>query len=472
MTRTVEPDAAGARASVPARAWKALTVGCVGFSLISFNTTATNLAFGEIAEDFRGASQATVSWVASVFFIGMASLLLLSGRLADRVGRRRLFRLGLATFAVGSALSAVAPSVWVLILARLVASAGGAMVVPSSLAVVLPEFPRERHVTAIALWSATGPVASAVAPGVAALVLAAASWRVLFLLSAPIALLALAGGWRVLDESQATQRGGRLDLVGALVGTVAIASLVFAVSQASNLGLGSPAIVGAALAAAVALPLFVRRCRHHPQPLLNLDVFLVRAVWVANVANFLLNIACLATWLIWPLYLDRVWGYSKLETGLALMPGPVLSGIVAVVGGRVGERFGYELMVRFGSIVPILGMAWPLLFLDGTPNYWLAAAPAIGLTGAGWAMTQPPLNGAVLAQVQPDLYAEVNASFNTVRNVAGALGVAIGVAILGSPGRPDVLAAYERVFATFTAAAVLCWLVLLLLYPRAGAGRR
>ena len=121
-------------------AWRALAVGSAGFSLVSFNTTATNLAFGEIAADFPGVSLSTVSWVASIFFIGLASLLLVSGRLADRIGRRRVFRAGLVTFAVGAVLSAVAPTIWALIAARLVASVGGALIIPSSLAVVLPEF--------------------------------------------------------------------------------------------------------------------------------------------------------------------------------------------------------------------------------------------------------------------------------------------------------------------------------------------
>ncbi len=464
------------RAPISGRAWRALAVGSAGFSLVSFNTTATNLAFGDITDTFSDASQATVSWVASIFFIGMASLLLVSGRLADRTGRRRMFRWGLTAFAVGAALSAVAPSVYVLIVARLVTAVGGALIIPSSLAVALPEFPKERHFTAIALWSATGPLASTVAPGVAAVVLAVASWRVLFLLSAPVALGALAAGWRVLAESRVEDRSGRLDAVGVLVGTVAIASLVFGVSQGTNLGWDSPTILGAFVVCAVATPLLLRRCRVHPQPLLNLDVFLLRPVWVANVANFLLNIACLATWLVWPLYFTRVWGWSKLETGLALMPGPVLSGGLASVGGRLAERFGARALVRTGSLIAAAGMAWPLFFLDGSPNYLVGAAPALALTGAGWALTQPPLNSAVMAQVTPDAYGEVNAAFNTVRNIAGALGIAIAVAILGSPDRPDVLAAYDHVFWTFTASVLACWVVLVVAYPgapgRAAARRR
>ena len=134
--------------------------------------------------------------------------------------------------------------------------------------------------------------------------------------------------------------------------------------------------------------------------------------------------------------MGRIWGYSSLAIGLGLLPGPVLSGMVTMYGGRIAERSGPEVLVRWGSMIPILAVTWPLFFLTEEPNYWLGAAPAIGLFGAGWALTQPPLNSAVLSQVDADVYGEVNAAFNTVRNIAGALGIAIAVAIIGDPDRP------------------------------------
>ncbi|MEZ5261256.1 MAG: MFS transporter [Acidimicrobiales bacterium] len=453
------------RSPVPARAWRALAVGSLGFSLMSFNTTATNLAFGDISADFPGASAGALSWVASIFFIGMASLLLVAGRLADRIGRRRMFRAGLVTFAVGSALSAIAPGVEVLIAARLVTAAGGAMILPSSLAVVLPEFPKDRHFSAIAFWSATGPLASALAPGVSAMILAAFSWRVLFVLSAPVAVLALVGSFGSLSESKAASSGGSLDVLGVLVGTAAIALLVFGASFGSEQGWASGVIIGAFLGSAVLLPLFVQRCRTHPQPLLNLQVFTVPAVAVANVANFLLNFAGLATWLVWPLFLGRIWGYSKLETGLALLPGPIISGFVTAGGGRLSERFGHERLVRVGADIATLAVVWPVLTLAEQGSY-LRVGPALGLFGMGWSLTHPPLNSGVVNRVSADLYGEVNASFNTVRNIAGALGIAVAVTIIGKEGGAEPLTAYRTVFVVFAVAVALCWAVLALVYPR------
>ncbi len=456
--------------AVPRRAWKALAVASAGYSLMSFNTTSTNLAFDDISNTFSAASPSTLSWVASMFFIGLASLLPISGRLADRLGRRRVFRVGLLLFAVGSALSALAPVAIVLILARFVTAAGGAMIVPASLAVILPEFPRERHVTAVATWAATGPLAAALAPAVSALILAVTTWRVLFAISVPISLLAFLASFKLLGESKSERVGGTLDWLGVVLGTASIAALVYAVGPAPGRGLSAPSVLAAGVLFVVLLPLFLQRCRVHPEPLLNLDVFLMKPVWVANLGNFLLSLAGQALWLLWPLYFSRIWNYSQVQTGLALLPGPILSGIVTTAGGRLSVRYGHEVLVRWGPLVHLMALAWPLAFLTATPNYWLCVAPAIAFSGAGWALTSPPLNSGVLSRVGPDYYGEVNASFNTVRNVAAALGVAIGVAIVGKSSGPAAVAAYDRAFWACVLCGLACWFVLFFLYPRRSSG--
>lgn len=200
-------------------------------------------------------------------------------------------------------------------------------------------------------------------------------------------------------------------------------------------------------------------------------MFLLRPVWTANLANYFLNLAAMGSWLAWPLFFDRVWGYSTLATGLALTPAPLLSGVVAAYGSQLSERFGADLMVRVGSLVPIAANLLAFALLREEANYWLVAAPAIALMGGGWALTQPPLNSAVMSQVGADLYGQANAAFNTVRNIAGAMGIAIAVAVIGDPGRADVLDAYRRAFVAFTLSAAACWVVLMFLYPRVARAR-
>ncbi|MDA3039718.1 MAG: MFS transporter [Actinomycetota bacterium] len=469
LSETPESDN---RTAIPRRAWRALAIGSLGFSLMSFNTTATNMAFSDIADEFTEASSGAMSWVPSVFFIGMASLLLVSGRLADRIGRRLLFRAGLLAFALGSTLSAVAPNVYVLIFARLVTSAGGAMILPSSLAVVLPEFPKDRHFSAVAMWSATGPLASSMAPGISALVLSVADWRMLFALSTPIALVTLVGSFGTLAESKATDRSGSLDVLGVILGTLAIGTLVFGASFGGGEGWTSPLIIGSFLSSAVLFPLVIQRCRTHPTPLLNLKVFTLPPVAVANVANFLLNFAGLATWLVWPLFMTRVWGYSKLEVGLSLLPSPLVSGIVTSLGGRLSERYGHERMVRWGSLISTVAVLLPLFTLSETRNYAYTAGPSLIGFGLGWSLTQFIVQSAVVNRVNPGLYGEVNASFNTIRNIGGALGIAVAVSLLGSAAVPDSIASYKLVFGVFGVCVVACTLVLWLIYPRVSAAHQ
>ena len=451
---------------IPARAWRALAVGSAGFSLVSFNTTATNLAFGDISDTFSSASAATVSWVASIFFIGMASLLLVSGRLADRVGRRRVFRAGLVTFAIGALLSAIAPTVYVLIAARLVAvgrwRADHPQLARRRAARVPPRAPLHGHLDVggdrapglgdRARGGSADPGGQQLAGAVRGLRARSRSprsssagrrWASPGPNGAPVPST-WSGWWSA--PSPSPRWSSRSARAATSAGTARSSS-----ARCSS--------------APTALPLFLRRCRRHPEPLLNLHTFLLPPVWLANLANFLLNLAGMATWLIWPLFMERVWGFSKLAIGLGLMPGPVVSGIITTVGGRLSERHGHETMVRWGSLVPIVAMIWPLVFLTESPDYWLGAAPAIALFGAGWALTQPPLNSGVMAQVHPDAFGEVNAAFNTVRNIAGALGIALAIAILGDTSTAT-LDDYEHVFLFFMVAVVACWLVLFFVYPR------
>jgi MFS family permease len=403
--------------------------------------------------------------VATVFLIGSASLLLVSGRVADLIGRRRVFNAGLVTFAVSAVVSAVAPSLWVLVAGRLLGAAAAAMVVPSGLAMILPLFPAERHGTAIGLWSSSGPIVSIVAPSISALVLDATDWRVLYALTAPIALLALVAGIPVLQESRSAANSGRLDLVGVVSGTGAIALIVFVVANGPARGFTSGPVLAAAAVGAVLLPLFLHRCRTHPRPLLNLDVFRIRTVWSANLANWWIGLVSTSTWLVWPLFFARIWGYSKTTIGGALTAGPICAFTFTIVGGRLVDRYGSRRVAVCGSLVAPVALGWPLLFLGEEPNYWLAAAPAVGLFGVAWASTMPSLQSGIIRQVPAAVYGEANAAFNTVRNVAGAVGIAAALAIVGPRDRPDPMAAYDRVWLCSFVAVTLGMLTVVLLYP-------
>ena len=457
--------------AVEPRAWRALAVASLGTVLVGFNSTATNIAFGDIADTFDSVSETTVSWIASGYFIGTGAFLPLGGRLADRVGRRKVFLGGLILFAVSAVASAIAPTVWFLIAARVLQSAAGAMVLPSSLALVLPMFPESRRPGAVGLWSAAGPLSSAFAPSISAFFVDLTSWRWLYFATAPAALLIFVAAARLLPDPPVEKAEGRLDLVGAAIGTAAIGLVVIAVSQsvqwgwAVALGLG---LIGAAM-----LALFVRRALRHPQPLVNLQLMKRRDVWVADLANFFISVVALSVWLVWPLFLSRVWDYSTAAVGLAVTIGPVSAGASTVVFSRLSDRHGTRTFIPVGSCFLLASTLWAATRLGAEENYWLDYAPALALFGLGWGMATPLLNSMALGAVEERYWGETNAMFNTTRYVAAAIGTAGAIAIIGDKNRPDEVAAYQRTFLFFSIwlAAAVVLLVAVPHGPRRSSGR-
>lgn len=443
---TVETETASPEA-ISADAWKALAIGAAGFVLVGFNSTATNIAFADIADTFASVPESTVQFVSSGYFIGTAAFLPLAGRIADRRGRARIFNLGVALFAVSAMVSAFAPNVWVLIGARAFQSVGGALIIPSSLSMVLPMFPASRRSTAVAAWAASGPLSAAVAPSLSAGILQVSSWRWLYFLAGPLGLIVLAIGRRRLREVTEPDGSGRLDVVGAALGTVGIGLVVFAVGKGSDWGWGSGAIVGCFVAAVVFIAAFVAQSIRHEQPMIDFSLFRHRQVWMANVANTFISVTSLSVWLVWPLFLGRVWDYSDLQIGLALTAGPTAAGLMTILGGRVAERVGPRFPIQFGSAVMVGAIGWCWLMLDEDGTYLTAFLPGVILFGLGWGFSSPTMNSAALEAVPEQAWGTMNAAFNMLRNVAGAIGVAAAVAFIGASDRVDMLAAFDRAWA-------------------------
>ena len=447
-----------AREAVSGRAWRALTVAALGTVLVGFNSTATNIALPSIRASFAGATATAVAWGVAGYMIGTASFLPLAGRLSDRIGRKRMFQAGLVLFACSAVLSAAAPTVWTLNLARVLQALGGAAILPASLSLVLPLFPESRRTTAVGLWSAAGPLAAAVAPMAASLVLSLAGWRVLYLLSAPVAALMFLAGLWILNELPLPPTQQRLDMLGATAGTVALAAIVAAVMQGRTWGYTAPVTLAVAAAGVLALGLFLFNSQRHPEPLLNLHLLRRRGVWVTNLSNFLIGISSQSLWLLWPFFLAGVWGYSVGGIGLALMPGPITAGISTVLFSRLGERGSVVWLCRTGACLQLASTGWMIVALGTTAKYWLTLAPAIALFGIGWGMCVPLLNSLALQAVEDRYFGEINGLFNTLRYAASAIGIAALFALLQEDSGAGALAYYQHALVFFlvtTVAAVL-----------------
>lgn len=439
--------------------------------LASFVGTATNIAVPVLEREFPDAGLTTISWVVSGFNVAQVTFMLLGGRLADRVGRRTIFLRGLALFAAGAALSGLAPTIGLVIAARVGQAVGVALMLPASLTAVLPEFPPERHGTVVSWWSAMGVLGAAVAPTVAAGILEVSGWRAVFLAAVPIALAALVAGRWILPPSPVVERPPPLDLVGATAGTLAVGGLTVAIVQGRAWGWTDGRILAIAVGTVVAALVFVRSSARHPEPLLDLGLARIPTFTVTTTATSLLAASTSATWFLYPLFMTEVWDYSILQVGLAMTPGPAVLVVLAPIAGRLADRHGYRTMLIVGSVMATLGTAWMALRLLPDTSYVTAFLPGTLGIGIGMAFTLGPANAAALRDVPAAQLGSANATYNTARMASAAFGVAITAAIIGDTVVGQRLDAFRLSWATMVVIMALGPALLWWRYPRAAAGQ-
>jgi EmrB/QacA subfamily drug resistance transporter len=425
------------------RRWQVLTVVSVAVFMASLDLFIVNVAFPDIGRDFAGTGIAGLSWVLNAYAIVFASLLVPAGRLADRVGRRRVFLGGLGLFVTGSALCGIAPSVATLVAARVVQAAGAALLVPTSLALLLPEFAPAQRAAAIGVWAAVGGVAAAAGPPLGG-VLVEASWRLVFLVNVPVGAVAAVFALRLLHESRDEAGRGWPDLPGTVVLAGSVGALALALVEAPGWGWGGARTLGAFAAAATGLVIFTVRCARHPAPVLDLPMLRVRSFAAANVAAVLFSAAFAAMLLASVLLLTTVWHDSVLRAGLSLSPGPLMAAVSAVPAGRLANRLGQRSLAAAGCALLAAGCAWWLWRVGPRPDYAAGMLPGLLVTGVGVGLTLPSLSSAAAASLPPARFATGAAVLIMSRQIGTVLGVASLVAILGTPAAGDPLASFDR----------------------------
>ncbi len=400
--------------------------------LAAFVGTATNIAIPVLEKEFSGESLTHIAWVISGFAVTQVTFMLLGGRLADRIGRRRIFMIGLGVFAVGAALSAAAPSIDLIIAARVIQAIGVALVIPSSLAAVLPLYPKEQHGSVVSLWSSMGVLGAAAAPTVAAGLLEVSSWRIVFAVVVPIALGGMVLASRYMADDTVTDRPPPLDLLGTVTGTLAIGGTTFVIVQGRAWGWFDGRIIVVFIAAVIGAVLFVRSSRGHDEPLLDFGLLTIPSFRVVTAASAFLSASTAATWFLYPLFLNDVWQYSNLEIGLAMTPGPGILVICAPIAGKLVDRYGYRELLIAGGILATVGTAWMAWRLRADETYVRAFLPGTLSIGLGMAFMLGPANAAALRDVPAEQLGAANAAFNTGKSAFSAFGIAITTAIIGS----------------------------------------
>ncbi|MGB0111826.1 MAG: DHA2 family efflux MFS transporter permease subunit [Ilumatobacteraceae bacterium] len=419
------------------------------------DTTILYVAFPDITATFTDASSSTLSWVLNAYTIVFAALLVPAGKLADRLGHRRAFLAGSALFTLASMACGLAPNVDVLIVFRVLQAIGAAVLIPSSLALVMRAFPREKVPQAVAIWGAAGAVAGALGPTLGAAIVDGLGWRWAFYINLPIGLFTVVAGYRNLRES-----ADPLVRIPSFVGVVMIAGaaavLSYAVVESENVGWAS-AQTGMTIAIGVTLlGAFIAHQRRTDAPALDLELFRIRNFSWGNLSAFAFGLAFSAMFFGSILFLTNIWGWSIIKAGFGVAPGPALVAILAPRAGKLAAQIGQRPIIIVGGIFYAIGGLYRIVALGADADYWVDYFPSMIFTGIGVALCLPQLSSAVAQALPANRIGVGGAALQAVRQFGGTFGVALTIAFLGSPaGLTDALVRFDRIWWIIVAGGVL-----------------
>jgi len=427
--------------------WQTVILASVVVFMVSMEITIIALAFPEIRARFPDTSESTLSWIITGYSIGVASLLLIGGWLADRYGLRRAFMAGIALFGFGSLISGLAQSPEWLIASRVIQSSGGALQYPAGLALMLVAVPRARHQTALGIWGATGALAAAAGPTLGALLVEGFGWRAVFLINVPIVVLALIVANRLLDEDTPKSSREGADLVSVPLASLGVGAVILGIVQGQSWGWVSVSTLGVFGLGGFLVAAFVLRSLRHPAPLFDLGLFRLRTFTVANIAAVFFSIGFFSWLVTLPTMIQTLWGWSVLKTGFAIAPTPFLSFLIAPQAGRLADRIGNRPLLILSGVSGTIGL---LLFswqVGTEPEFWTALflpGMFIGIA-AGTGFSQ--LTGGAMRDVPYHQYAMAGAGRTTIFQLAVAISIAVGLAVVGRPSTPSaILDSYDHVW--------------------------
>jgi EmrB/QacA subfamily drug resistance transporter len=426
----------------------------LGSGMAGLDATVVNVALPELGRDLHAGFDG-LQWTINGYTLTLASLILLGGSLGDRFGRRRVFVIGTAWFAVASALCALAPSIEILVAARALEGIGGALLTPGSLAMIEASFGEQDRGKAIGAWSGFGGVATAIGPFIGGYLVAGPGWRWVFLINLPVALLVIALAERHVPESRDPRAAPHLDVLGAVLGAVGLGGLTYGLIAAG--GGWSVGSVLALLLGLVALAAFVVNERQSAYPMLPPDIFRNRQFTVANIVTFVVYGALGGLFFFLVVDLQVVAGFSPVLAGSALLPVTLIMLLLSAPAGALSASIGPRLPMSAGPLIAAGGVLL-LLRIGPGASYVVDVLPGVTVFGLGLALIVAPLTMTVLDAAEAEHAGIASGINNAVARAAGLLAVAVLPLLAGISGddyqNPQVFAAGFRM------AVIACALLL------------
>jgi len=435
-------DAEPIRYRSPQGRWILLAM-VLGSGMAGIDATIVNVALPRIGTDLH-AGLTSLQWTLNAYTLTLAGLLLIGGSLGDRLGRRRVFLIGVVWFAAASALCGAAPTAGVLVAARALQGVGGALLTPGSLAILQTSFAQEDRSTAVGAWSGLGGVATAIGPilGGALVQLGPSTWRLAFLINIPVAAVIVPLTLRHVPESHDAEATGRIDVAGAALAALGLGGVVYGLTEGPSAGLGGRAGIALAVGVVALLVFGVVEARVS-SPMLPLGLFRSRQFSAANVVTFVVYAALGGALFLLPLQLQRVAGFEPVAAGTSLLPVTVVMLLLSARAGRLAQRFGPRPLMTVGPLLVAAGLVL-MTRIGAGASYLTDVLPAVLVFALGLAMNVAPLTSTVLAAA-PDHQAGIASAVNNDVARAAAL---LAVAVL--PGLAGITTASYRSPAAFS----------------------